>query len=220
MKKIYWILFAFGLLVAIAYYMIKPTTQKSLPIINPTEIEPELVDSLLQDVGRGHKIGKFNLIDQDGKPITEKIIQNHVFVAEYFFSTCGSICPIMNVQMQRIQSVYKNEDQFKLLSFTVDPETDSPQQLKTYAENHQYNPGQWHFITGKRDSLYRLARTSFFVLKPAEVINQGDAGSDFIHTNNFVLVDKVQRIRGYYDGTNAKEVDKLIKDIQRLLDEK
>jgi protein SCO1/2 len=96
---------------------------------------------------------------------------------------------------------------------------DKVEQLKRYAEKHQAVVGQWHFLTGKKDELYNLARKSFFVLKPAEAANQGDVGSDFIHTNNFVLVDKQKRIRGYYDGTSSKEVTRLIADVKKLLDE-
>ena len=106
-----------------------------------------------------------------------------------------------------------------MLSFTVDPENDTPAQLKRYAQLHKANPKTWHFLTGSKEQLYRLARKSFFVLKPAEVANQGDVGSDFIHTNNFVLVDKQRRIRGYYDGTSPADVDRLITDAKMLLEE-
>jgi protein SCO1/2 len=91
--------------------------------------------------------------------------------------------------------------------------------MKRYANEHQADDNQWHFLTGKQEDLYALARKSFFVLKPSEAENQGDVGSDFIHTNNFVLVDKKMRIRGYYDGTSIKEVDKLIHDMEHLLEE-
>ena len=96
---------------------------------------------------------------------------------------------------------------------------DNAETLKTYASQHGYEKGQWHFLTGTKSSLYSLARKSFFVLKPAEATNIGDAGSDFIHTNNFVLVDKKKRIRGYYDGTNPVEITELIQDIELLLNE-
>ena len=90
--------------------------------------------------------------------------------------------------------------------------------MLAYAKSHGYSPGQWHFITGPKEDLYKLARTSFFVLKPAEAQNLGDAGSDFIHTNNFVLVDQNRQIRGYYDGTSTAEVNQLIDDIENLLE--
>lgn len=99
----------------------------------------------------------------------------------------------------------------------VDPAHDQPEQLKQYAQGHGYSPGQWHFITGNKKELYALARTSFFVLKPAEAENLGDAGNDFIHTNNFVLVDQDRHIRGYYDGTDPQAVGQLIIDIDKLL---
>jgi protein SCO1/2 len=108
----------------------------------------------------------------------------------------------------------------KKISFTVNPEIDTVEQMKRYSISHNADDQQWHFLTGKKEALYDLARKSFFVLKPAEAQNLGDAGSDFIHTNNFVLVDQLMRIRGYYDGTNPKEVDKLIKHIQLVLEEK
>ncbi len=121
--------------------------------------------------------------------------------------------------MRRIQDAYPSDNRLKILSFTVDPETDTVAELKRYATVHHADDNQWHFLTGQKADLYKLARRSFFVLKPAEVENQGDVGSDFIHTNNFVLVDQRMRIRGYYDGTSSTEVTKLINDIKRLFDE-
>ena len=219
MKRIVFILVVLIICVAISYTMLRKNDQKPLPIINPTDLKKELVDPELLAVGQGHTIGNFSFTNQDGITITEKEIENKVFVAEYFFSTCKSICPIMNQQMQRIQKTYKGNKSVKILSFTVDPETDNSETLKTYAVQHGYQKGQWHFLTGTKSSLYSLARKSFFVLKPAEATNLGDAGNDFIHTNNFVLVDKKKRIRGYYDGTNPDEITELIQDIELLLNE-
>ncbi len=219
MKRIVFILVILIICVAISYTMLQKSTQDPLPIINPTDLKKELVDPELLTVGQGHTIGDFSFTNQDGRTITQKEIENKVFVAEYFFSTCKSICPIMNQQMQRIQKKFKGNKNIKLLSFTVDPEIDNAETLKTYASQHGYEKGQWHFLTGSKSSLYSLARKSFFVLKPAEATNIGDAGSDFIHTNNFVLVDKKKRIRGYYDGTNPTEITELIQDIELLLNE-
>ena len=219
MKRIVFILVVLIICVAISYTMLRKNDQKPLPIINPTDLKKELVDPELLAVGQGHTIGNFSFTNQDGITITEKEIENKVFVAEYFFSTCKSICPIMNQQMQRIQKTYKGNKSVKILSFTVDPETDNSETLKTYAVQHGYQKGQWHFLTGTKSSLYSLARKSFFVLKPAEATNLGDAVNDFIHTNNFVLVDKKKRIRGYYDGTNPAEITELIEDIELLLNE-
>jgi protein SCO1/2 len=217
MKSITVFAFILVVAIAIAYYLTLQSNRKELPFINPNDVQKEMIDSSLLGIGHGHRVGRFRLKDEQNKDITDKVIEGKVWVAEYFFATCKSICPIMNQQMQRVQERFKKEKKFKILSFTVDPETDTPEQLLAYAKKHGYSPGQWHFITGSKDSLYRLARTSFFVLKPAEAQNLGDAGSDFIHTNNFVLIDQNRQIRGYYDGTNASEVDQLMGDIDILL---
>lgn len=193
--------------------------EEPLPFFNPTDMEADVVDSALyaEHIGHGHKIGDFSFLNQDGKTITQNDIEGKVFVAEYFFTICQSICPVMNDQMQRVQEAYAKEKEFRILSFTVHPEVDTVAQMKRYADAHEAIAGKWHFLTGEKTKLYELARKSFFVLKPAEAQNLGDAGGDFIHTNNFVLVDREKNIRGYYDGTNPKEVDRLIKDIGRLL---
>ena len=122
--------------------------------------------------------------------------------------------------MQRVQLAYKGNSDFNILSFTVNPEVDLVPQMKMYAASHGAVKNQWHFLTGDKKDLYSLARKSFFVLKPAEAQNLGDAKSDFIHTNNFVLVDPQLRIRGYYDGTAPQEVADLIRDIDLLLQER
>jgi protein SCO1/2 len=126
----------------------------------------------------------------------------------------------MNVQMQRVQKAFEGNSNFKILSFTVNPEIDTVAQMKMYAQSHGAISNQWHFLTGSKKELYNLARKSFFVLKPAESQNLGDANSDFIHTDNFVLIDQKMRIRGYYEGTSSQQVNKLIKDIYQLLEEK
>jgi len=220
MKRILFLVVFFILGVTITYFMIKPSKEKSLPVINPVDVNKEMVDPELLRIGYGHKIGNFSFLNQDGKVVTQQDVKGKVFVAEYFFTTCGTICPIMNVQMQRVHKVYQGNKNVRILSFTVDPKVDTVAQMKRYAVAHGADVKSWFFLTGTQEKLYELARKSFFVLKPAETENQGDVGSDFIHTNNFVLVDKEMRIRGYYDGTNLKEVDNLIGDIALLVKEK
>ena len=178
-----------------------------------------MVDPEMLRIGNGHRIGNFSFLNQDGETVTQEEVKGKVYVAEYFFTTCGTICPRMNDQMRRIQFKFADNDDVRLMSFTVDPEVDTVEQMKRYADDHGAKTGQWHFLTGTKEDLYTLARKSFFVLKPAEAQNLGDVGSDFIHTNNFVLVDRQSRIRGYYDGTSKSEVDELMKDIEYLLDE-
>ena len=216
-KRVLFLMILFVVGVFTAYFISKPSTEKILPVYNPIDVNEEMVDPELARIGYGHTIGNFSFLDQNGKVFTQEHVKGKVYVVEYFFTTCGTICPKMNAQMQRIQQAYKGSNKVEILSFTVNPKTDTVEQLKRYALDHEANDQQWHFLTGKQEKLYHLARTSFFVLKPAEVENQGDEGSDFIHTNNFVLVDQSGRIRGYYDGTSTKEVNHLIKDIQLLL---
>lgn len=219
MYRILFLIVFFIVGVTISYQYLKPSEKKKLPFINPIDISEEMVDPELLRVGYGHKIGNFSFLDQNGNAVTQNDVKGKVFVAEYFFTTCQTICPIMNKQMQRVHEAYRKNDEVNILSFTVNPEIDTVEQMKRYADEHKADGKKWHFLTGEKDKLYELARKSFFVLKPAESQNQGDVGSDFIHTNNFVLVDQKMRIRGYYDGTNKKEVDRLIKDIDLLLNE-
>ena len=217
MKRIIFLIIFCIVGISFTYYMIRPETEEKLPVINPIDLEDEMVDPELLRVGYGHRVGDFSFANQEGKTITQEDVKGNVFVVEYFFTTCKTICPVMNVQMRRVHEKFEKIKGFKILSFTVDPDTDDVAQMKRYADEHGASADSWHFLTGSRADLYRLARRSFFVLKPAEAENQGDVGSDFIHTNNFVLVDKKMRIRGYYDGTSAKEVDQLMHDIEILL---
>lgn len=218
MKRILVLVVLFIAAVTIGYVMLQPK-EEPLPVINPVDLEEELVDPEMLRIGNGHRIGDFSFLNQERETITQDEVKGKVYVAEYFFTTCGTICPKMNRQMRRVQFEYANNDDVRILSFTVDPETDTVEQMKRYADNHGAKAGQWHFLTGEKKDLYALARKSFFVLKPAEAQNLGDVGSDFIHTNNFVLVDRQGRIRGYYDGTSKAEVDQLKIDIGRLLEE-
>ena len=216
MKKLLFILYLMGACIPIAYYYVQPSNEKSIGIINPVDVNPEMVAPELRKKGMNHIIENFQFLNQNGKLVKSKDIEGKIWVVEYFFATCLGICPIMNEQMKRVQSAYEKDTNVVILSFTVDPDKDSIKALKEYAVNHGAIDGKWHFFTGDKKELYALARNSFFVLKPAEAKNLGDAGSDFIHTNNFVLVDQKKRIRGYYDGTNPKEVDSLIQDISIL----
>lgn len=218
MRRVLFIGLLLLVVLPIGYYYLNPSRHdQPLPVINPVDVQEEMVDPEMLRIGKGHRVGAFRFENQNGQWISQKDMLGKVSVVEYFFTTCKSICPIMNTQMQRVQRKFANQPKVGLFSFTVDPETDTVAQMKRYAAAHRAKAGQWHFLTGAKSDLYRLARRSFFVLKPAEAQNLGDAGSDFIHTNNFVLVDKQLRIRGYYDGTNPKEVDRLLLHMQQLL---
>jgi len=199
--------------IAVAYKMIKE--DRVLPIYSPAMINPELVDESKQSVTKGHRISDFELINQDGNLITNKHFDGYYYVADFFFTTCPTICPSMSAQLQRIQKRYMDDDDFKILSHTVQPEVDSVPVLKEYADLYAANPDKWIFATGDKKLIYDLARKSYFA-----AVTEGDGGpEDFIHTENFVLVDKEKRIRGFYDGTSEESVDQLLIDIEILQQE-
>lgn len=205
--------------IGVAYYTtVQQSSKKTLPIIQPSDVKKEMVDSAVLNQGIGHRIGDFSFKNQYNEDISIENVKGKVFVVEYFFTTCGTICPKMTEQMTRVQNEFRGNENLKILSFTVNPEYDDVEVMYEYAKKYRAEKDQWHFLTGDKKELYSLARKSFFVLKPAEAQNLGDAGSDFIHTNNFVLVDQKLRIRGYYDGTSFSEVDELMEDISLLLE--
>ena len=199
--------------VFIAYKMLdKPMPLK---IYSPKDLNPELVDEDQRDVYKNHRIRDFKLVNQDGVSVTDSFLKDKIYVADFFFTTCPTICPVMSNELERVQEAFEGDLGIQIVSHTVQPEYDSPEILKEYAALHKANPNQWTFLTGDKSEIYSLARKSYFA-----VTTEGDGGiSDFIHTENFVLVDKKKRIRGFYDGTSADDVNRLIKDIKILKDE-
>ena len=159
----------------------------------------------------------FTFINQDGKEITEKDVAGKVFVAEYFFTTCKGICPKMNNNMRRVYEKFKEQEAFLILSHTCDPETDSAPRLKRFSDSMKVNTAKWMFLTGRKDSLYNMARHSYKIDDP--VNNLKNIDEDFLHTQFFALVDKNGDIRKIYDGIRSGEVDAMIADIERLLKE-
>ena len=162
-----------------------------------------------------HTVPDFNFFDQDGHPVNKSTVKDKIYVAEYFFTTCQSICPIMNDHLKVVDSVFRSRPDFMILSHTVDPEHDSVEVLKEYAAAKGIRDKKWLFVTGKKSELYSLARKGY--LLNAEEGNGG--AEDFIHTQNFALVDMEQRLRGFYDGTDSTDVSRMITDIRLLLKE-
>lgn len=162
-----------------------------------------------------HTVAPFFFIDQYGNKVTEKETEGKVYVTDFFFTTCQSICPIMSKELERVYKAFKDRGDFMILSHTVDPETDSIKHLMAYAKLHGVTDRKWLFVTGEKKHLYEMARNSY--LLNAE---QGDGGEeDFIHTQNFALIDKEKHIRGFYDGTDSIEINRLIVDLNCLFDE-
>jgi len=194
------------------YDALKP--QERLPIYQPNMVNPELVDSTLLDIKKYHTIADFQLVNQNGDTITQRNYQDKIYVADFFFTTCPTICPIMTKNMAEIQESILGDDEVLLLSHSVTPQIDSVQRLKTYAEEKGVDDGKWNLVTGDKKQIYELARKSYLAVK-----TDGDGGPyDMIHTENFILVDKERRIRGFYDGTNKEEVEKLLQDLAILKD--
>lgn len=183
-----------------------------LPVYAPTHINPRLVDSSLHLKSRGHFISDFELINQNGETVTGERLKDKIYVADFFFTTCPTICPKMADQMGRVYKKFYEDPEIMLVSHTVQPEVDSVEVLKEYAELHNADISKWIFLTGDKKQIYDLARKSYFA-----AVTEGDGGvDDFIHTENFVLVDKNKMIRGFYDGTSEEDVDRLIADIEIL----
>ncbi|BCY27931.1 SCO family protein [Flavobacterium okayamense] len=206
-----------GLLLTLVFLSIYTLTKpkKTLPIFNPRDINPELVDSTIQHLGYNHKIEDFAFRNQNGKIITQKDYEGKVYVADFFFTTCPTICPKMTDNMVWLQNQIKNNDKIKLVSFSVTPDMDSVPVLKKYAEEKGVIDSKWNLLTGDKKDIYYLARKSFLVVKTGSP----DELYDMVHTENFVLVDQKKRIRGFYDGTNLEEVKKLLEDINFLCQE-
>ena len=186
--------------------------KKQLPIYNPSDFNPKYVDKSVRDITQNHTVKDFNLINQNGNVITSKDYENKIYVVDFFFTRCPSICPIMTDNMKLVQDEYIDDNNIMLLSLSVTPYIDNVEVLKNYAIEKGVNDLKWNITTGSKKHIYELARKSYFA-----VVDQGDGGlQDFIHTPNFVLVDTKKQIRGIYDGTEDKEISRLIKDINIL----
>ena len=163
-------------------------------------------------ITQAYSVPDFNLIDQDRKPITQKQLKGDIYVADFFFTRCGSICPKMSTQLTRVQAEFEKDSGVKIISFTVDPKNDTVEVLKQYANDYNAIEGKWRFVTGSKDSIYALAQKGFFIT----AMEDKNHPIDFIHSDKLVLVDKKGWIRGYYNGTDIKEVDKLMTEIRVL----
>ncbi len=204
-------IFFFSLVfVPILYFLVRPKDR--LPVYNPIDVNPRLVDDSVKHISRNHRIGEFELVNQDGKVITKADFEGKIYVADFFFTRCQTICPIMAVNMKDLQEHYRNDPELKFLSHSVTPVMDSVPVLKAYAEKNGAIEGKWEITTGSKKHIYELARKSYFA-----VLDEGDGGDqDFIHTEQFILVDRSGQIRGFYDGTEKEEMQRLIDDIEIL----
>ena len=200
-------------IVSIFYQILKP--REVLPIFQPAQVNVELVDSTIQHVKKYHTIADFSLTNQNGKTVTQDTYNNKIYIADFFFTTCQTICPIMTDHMVILQDKLKLDSDVMLLSHTVTPEIDSVAQLKKYALNKGVLDSKWNLVTGDKKEIYQLARKSYLAVK-----SNSDGGEyDMIHTENFILIDQKKRIRGYYDGTLEEDIESLLNDIDILKQE-
>jgi protein SCO1/2 len=213
-RKFFGALLVFSIVTIFLFYTaLKP--KKALPIFNPSDVNPELVDTTVQYIANKHHIADFSFTNQNGKTITQKDYEGKIYVADFFFTTCKSICPKMTTNLVDVQKAFLDNPKVKLLSFTVMPDIDSVSVLKEYAKINGVNDSKWNLVTGDKKAIYTMARKSFLAVKqgkPEELY-------DMVHTENFVLVDSKKRVRGFYDGTNKAEIQRLIEDINWLVED-
>ena len=213
--KKYWIFITtmgvLSVLILTAFYKIlKP--ERVLPIYQPAQVNPELVDSSIQYQKKYHKINNFALVNQNGERITQADYDGKIYVADFFFTTCQTICPIMTEHMYEIQQKTLSDPDILLLSHSVTPEIDSVAQLQRYAKKKGVIDSKWNLVTGDKKQIYDLARTSYLAVKTT-----GNGGLyDMIHTENFMLIDANKQIRGFYDGTDPEAIKTLLDDIKVL----
>ncbi|SHM94967.1 SCO family protein [Polaribacter sp. KT 15] len=199
--------------IPVFYHLLKVDTK--LKVYSPADVNPRLVDFSMKHITKDHTIADFELTNQNGEIITNNTYKNKIYVADFFFTRCQTICIAMAYNMSELQDFYKNDKDIMFLSHSVTPVIDSVSVLKEYAERKGVVDGKWNVTTGSKQHIYELARKSYFA-----VLDEGNGDeNDFIHTEQFVLVDKDRRIRGYYDGTEKEDMEKLKNDIVLLKDE-
>ena len=204
----------FSVVVIPVFYQLLKVDEK-LKIYNPADVNPRLVDFSMKHITKDHTIADFELTNQNGQKITNKNYKDKIYVADFFFTRCQTICINMAYNMGELQNLYKKDTDIMFLSHSVTPVIDSVTVLKEYADRKGVIDGKWNITTGAKTHIYELARKSYFA-----VLDEGSGDeNDFIHTEQFVLVDKEKRIRGYYDGTEKEDMEKLKKDIVLLKEE-
>ena len=196
--------------ILIGWYMLTPP--HALPIYQPSDLNPALVDpSVLGH--EDHRILPFELYNQDGDTVGLSDVNGQILVVDFFFTRCATICPMLTANMAQVQSRYLDEDRVRLLSHSVTPKMDSVPVLFDYAQEHGVEARRWWLLTGSKQEVYKLARKSYFA-----ALDEGDGGlQDFVHTENVVLVDEFGRLRGFYDGTDLTEMNRLAADLDFLL---
>ena len=202
-----------AIILTLFYSVLKP--EKRLKVYNPSDVNPELVDTTVQFIRKDHKIADFAFTNQNGKRITQDDYKGKIYVADFFFTTCPSICPKMTKNMVWLQEQIKDNPKVMLLSHSVTPDYDTPAVLKTYAKEKGVIDTKWNLVTGNKKDIYYIARKSYLAVKTTD----SKELYDMVHTENFILVDAEGRIRGFYDGTNLDETVEGSKNVKQLLED-
>jgi len=190
----------------------RPSREEKLPILGTRELNVVEENGIKRVDTIYHTIAPFSFVDQDSQRVTHHTLADKIYVADFFFTSCRTICPKMKTQMMRVYDSIQNFDDVVILSHTIDPEHDDVPRLHEFASRLGVESAKWHFVTGEKDSIYNLAQTSYFVT----AMEDSSEPDGFIHSGAFLLIDKQRRIRGTYDGTSEEDVNRLIKDIKIL----
>jgi protein SCO1/2 len=213
MKKLTIFIFCFGLM--ITWLMVSGAGTSSdfrLPVYTPADLDPDWMDANLKNSSDPHTVPDFEFIDQSGDFVNQTTVENKIYIAEFFFTTCPGICPTLTKHTKRIQDAFLNDEDVMILSHTVYPEHDSVPVLAAFADLHGIQSEKWKLLTGSKKDLYGISRKGYFAISYEPDLSE----YGFIHTENVVLVDKERRLRGIYNGTKPHEINRLIEDIHIL----
>jgi protein SCO1/2 len=215
--KLFLLFFVLFSIITISLFYNALNPNKILPIYTPSDVNPEMVDSTVQHIAANHTIADFSFTNQNGKIVTQKEYEGKIYVADFFFTTCPTICPKMTKNMAWLQNRIKDNPKVMLLSHSVTPDIDSVPVLKKYAIEKGVIDSKWNLVTGDKKNIYYIARKSYLALKTGEP----SALYDMVHTENFVLIDSKKRVRGFYDGTNLDQPtnDPKVKNVTQLLED-
>lgn len=187
-----------------------------LPYYDGEEFTPQWYEPMSPELENFHQIPRFSFTNQDGEKVTDRDLQNKIYVANFFFTTCPGICPTVRSKLSKVQETYMDDVQVQILSHSITPAVDTVEVLKDYADHHAVESGKWHLLTGSKDEIYDLAKNSYFA---SDDLGRAEGINDFLHTENLLLIDENKRIRGIYNGLNNTSVNYLIEDIAALKEE-
>lgn len=203
--------------VLLAFGSFSTLAADNLPYYDSEEFTPQWLEPFAPELDGLHRIPSFKFLNQDGEYVTDRTLQNDIYVANFFFTTCPGICPMVRSKLSRVQDAFADDENVKILSHSIRPTTDTVETLKEYAEMYGIQSDKWHLVTGDKDEIYELAKSAYFA---SEDLGNIENTNDFLHTENLLLIDQNKNIRGIYNGLNTTSVNYLIADIKALKEER